>query len=67
MVNADKEECEDGGTGGDCGGENLLNPENKRMLRPVGTDEDEVEGEERRIAGNELDMLVGFQGVRNNI
>ena len=67
MVNADKEECEDGGTGGDCSGENLLNPEDKRVLRPVGADEDEVEGEVRRIAGKEIDVLVGFQGVRNNI
>ena len=45
MVNANKKEGNDGGTCGDYGGENLLDPEDKRVLRPVGTDEDEVEGE----------------------
>lgn len=66
MVNVDKEKCKDGGTGCDCGGKNLLNPEDKRMLCPIGTDEDEVEGEVRRITGKEIDVLVCFQGVRNN-
>ena len=67
MVNANKKEGNDGGTCGDYGGENLLDPEDKRVLRPVGTDEDEVEGEVWCIAGEEIDVLIGFQGVRNNV
>ena len=63
MVNADKEECQDGGACGDCGGKDLLDTEDKRMLRQIGADENEVEGEVWCITGKEIDVLVGFQGV----